>query len=77
MKPVIRPAAVCVCACAPRCPQFGSIRESGARELTGSGNLFEQGKSDVFKFKMPDLGECVGCGASIQQLPRHQLHDLV
>ena len=37
--------------------QFGTHGESGPRELTGSGNLFEQGKSDVFKFKMPDLGE--------------------
>ena len=36
---------------------FGAAGQSGARELTGPGNLFETGKTDSFKFKMPDLGE--------------------
>ena len=36
---------------------FGSNGDSGPRELTGPGNLFEGGKTDSFKFKMLDLGE--------------------
>jgi len=31
--------------------------QSGARELAGPGSLFEAGKANSFKFKMPDLGE--------------------
>lgn len=31
--------------------------ESGAKELTGKGNLFEQGKTDTFALKMMDLGD--------------------
>ena len=36
---------------------FGLAGESGARELAGPGNLFETGKVDAFKFKMPGLGK--------------------
>ncbi|KAG2432966.1 hypothetical protein HXX76_008694 [Chlamydomonas incerta] len=36
---------------------FGAKGSSGVRELTGKGNLFEQGKSDKFIFKMADLGD--------------------
>eukprot|EP00798_Chlamydomonas_sp_ICE-L_P013675 gene13675-19563_t len=38
---------------------FGERADSGPRELTGPGNLFETGNTDVFKFKMVDLGELV------------------
>jgi hypothetical protein len=35
----------------------GAKGESGAKELTGKGNLFEQGKADTFTLKMLDLGD--------------------
>ncbi|KAG2501257.1 hypothetical protein HYH03_001064 [Edaphochlamys debaryana] len=39
------------------CEMFGTKGNSGPRELTGKGNLFERGKADQFVFKLPDLGD--------------------